>query len=83
MSGKKVLVAMGAGFIGSAIVDRLVESGYKVRVVDTLSSGRKENSAAHTGKDYFEFIEESMLDKDVAEKSGLSELKDYLELRKV
>ncbi len=69
MSGKRVLVAGGAGFIGSAIVDRLVESGYSVRVVDDLSSGKKENLSAHMGKGYFEFVEGSIIDKSVAEKS--------------
>jgi len=39
----KVLVTGGAGFIGSHTVDRLVIDGYRVRVVDNLSSGRLEN----------------------------------------
>lgn len=69
MPNGKILVAGGAGFIGSAIVDRLVESGYSVRVVDSLSSGKMENLEAHLGKDYLEFIEGSILDTDVAEKS--------------
>ncbi len=41
--GKKVLVTGGASFIGSHLVDRLVERGAKVRVADDLSSGRLEN----------------------------------------
>jgi UDP-glucose 4-epimerase len=39
----KILVTGGAGFIGSHIVDKLVIDGYRVRVVDNLSSGRLEN----------------------------------------
>lgn len=39
----KVLVTGGAGFCGSNLVDRLVESGYDVAVVDNLSTGRPEN----------------------------------------
>ncbi|MGC9097127.1 MAG: SDR family NAD(P)-dependent oxidoreductase, partial [Infirmifilum sp.] len=40
---KAVLVTGGAGFIGSHIVDRLVNEGFRVRVIDNLSSGRLEN----------------------------------------
>lgn len=39
----KVLVAGGAGFIGSHLVDRLIGLGHGVAVIDNLSSGRKEN----------------------------------------
>ena len=39
----RVLVTGGAGFIGSHIVDRLVEEGHEVVVVDDLSSGRRAN----------------------------------------
>jgi UDP-glucose 4-epimerase len=39
----KVLVTGGAGFIGSHVVDRLVEEGHQVVVVDNLSSGKKKN----------------------------------------
>lgn len=36
MSFKHVLVTGGAGFIGSHVVDRLVQDGYRVRVLDSL-----------------------------------------------
>ncbi|MBI3357034.1 MAG: GDP-mannose 4,6-dehydratase [Nitrospirae bacterium] len=39
----KVLVTGGAGFIGSHVVDRLVEEGHNVVVVDNLSSGKRKN----------------------------------------
>lgn len=44
MSGKGIAVVTGgAGFIGSHMVDLLLAHGYKVRVVDNLTGGRKSN----------------------------------------
>ena len=40
---RKVLVTGGAGFVGATLVRRLVASGYRVRVLDNLSTG----DAAH------------------------------------
>ncbi len=39
----KILVTGGAGFIGSHIVDRLIEESHKVVVIDNLSTGSKKN----------------------------------------
>lgn len=39
----KALVTGGAGFVASFIVDKLVEEGFSVAVIDNLSTGRKEN----------------------------------------
>ena len=41
--GEKVLVTGGAGFIGSHMVDRLLELDYKVVVMDDLSTGKIKN----------------------------------------
>ncbi len=39
----KTLVTGGAGFIGSHLVNRLIQEGYAVVVVDNLSTGKKKN----------------------------------------
>ena len=41
------VVTGGAGFIGSHMVDLLIEQGYIVRVADNMVGGRKENVAHH------------------------------------
>jgi len=40
---EKVIVTGGAGFIGSNLVDALIEKGYEVHVVDNLVAGKREN----------------------------------------
>lgn len=62
MRRNAVLVTGGAGFIGSHAVDRLVEEGCTVIVVDNLSSGRMENIAAHTGSGHLFFAEADISD---------------------
>jgi len=39
----KIAVSGGAGFIGSHLVDKLIEGGHEVIVLDNLSSGKEEN----------------------------------------
>ena len=40
---QKVIVTGGAGFIGSNLVDKLIERGIKVTIIDNLSTGKIEN----------------------------------------
>ena len=41
------VVTGGAGFIGSHMVDLLIEQGFEVRVIDNMVGGRPENLATH------------------------------------
>ncbi len=48
------VVTGGAGFIGSHLVERLLRDGHTVRVVDNLSTGRRENLAHLDGFAFYE-----------------------------
>jgi nucleoside-diphosphate-sugar epimerase len=63
----KTLVTGGASFIGSHLVDALVATGAKVRVVDNLSSGRLDNIRAHVEAGRVEFIRGDLNDPHVVE----------------
>ena len=59
------LVTGGAGFIGSHLVERLLASGYTVRVVDDFSTGRRENLEAVADDARLSVIEGSVTDADL------------------
>lgn len=63
---KKVLVTGGASFIGSHLVDKLIELGASVRIVDDLSSGKLENIQHHINNGKIEFIKNDLKHTDVA-----------------
>lgn len=47
----KILVTGGCGFIGSHVVDGLLDRGYKVIIVDNLSTGKNKNKRAKIYKE--------------------------------
>src|SRR5713101_3602748 len=55
------LVTGGAGFIGSHITTALAESGARVRVIDDLSTGYRENLEGIKGN--VDFIQASLIDE--------------------
>lgn len=63
----KVVVTGGAGFIGSHIAAALSASGARVRVLDDLSTGHRENLEEIGGD--IEFIQGSVADQDLLTKA--------------
>ena len=62
---KKILVTGGAGFIGSNLTEVLLAQNHEIKVIDNLSTGRIENLQAFLGHPSFEFIQDSVTNKEV------------------
>lgn len=65
----KVLVTGGAGFIGSHLVDRLVEKGYAVRVIDNLSTGSIANIKAYVEDGRVDFVRGDICDASLVNRN--------------
>lgn len=63
----RYLVTGGAGFIGSHVVDALAARGDRVRVVDDLSTGRRENLS---GRPEVELLEADLAQRQVAQEAA-------------
>jgi nucleoside-diphosphate-sugar epimerase len=64
----RVLVAGGAGFIGSHIVDRLIHEGIEVTVLDNFYSGNLANLKQHEGNSNLHLIEGDVRNLDLVRK---------------
>ena len=67
--GRRVLVTGGASFIGSHLVDALVARGARVRVVEDLSSGRRDNLQPQLDVGRVEFLQGDLRDPAVARRA--------------
>ncbi len=62
--GSTFLVTGGAGFIGSNLCEAITDMGYKVRCLDDLSTGHKENVDMFMDRPGYEFIQGDIKDLD-------------------
>jgi UDP-glucose 4-epimerase len=63
----KCLVTGGAGFIGSHLVDQLLDAGHDVCVVDNLSSGRLKNLELALQHPNCSFVQADIVDRNAIE----------------
>lgn len=77
MSSKRLAVVTGGlGFIGSHMVDLLLDRGFRVLVIDNLVGGRRENLAHHDGNDDLAIEIEDVVEIDPS--AGLFDGADYV-----
>ena len=67
--GSLFLVTGGAGFIGSNLCEAVLNLGYKVRCLDDLSTGKKENVDLFLAHPDYEFIKGDIKDLDTCLKA--------------
>ncbi len=69
ITGKRVLVTGGAGFIGSSLCHDLLERGNEVICLDNFATGRKENITDLHGRPGFTLIEGDIREPEVCRKA--------------
>ena len=74
----KVLVAGGAGFIGSNLIDALLVEGHQVVCVDNYFIGTKENVKHLSGNPNFKMYEQDICDLDALKKIFENEKIEYV-----
>ncbi len=75
---ESILITGGAGFIGSNIVEALLLRGYRVVVLDDLSTGRMENILDLNQSDNLRFVKGSILDNGLLRSIIKSENISYI-----
>jgi len=65
---ERALVTGGAGFIGSHLVDRLLEEGAHVTVLDDLTTGSERNLSRHAAEDRLRLVKGTVLDAPLVDR---------------
>src|ERR1022692_2185033 len=60
---QRIVLAGGAGFVGSHLCDYYLERGHAVVVVDNLITGSARNVAHHQGNPRFQFLHQNISEK--------------------
>jgi len=69
LNGKRVLVTGGAGFIGSQVIDLLVEEGCsEIVAIDNMERGRPANLESAMGRGQVELLEADIRDRQLMDK---------------
>jgi UDP-glucose 4-epimerase len=79
MKFSRILVTGGAGFVGSHLIDELLENGYHVTVLDDFSSGRIENIAKHLNNNHLKLVRGDMRRKEIV-KEAISDAEAVIHL---
>lgn len=68
MADAPILITGGAGFIGSHLCDALLAKGYAVRILDDLSTGKRDN--LQLGNPHLELIEGDVADAELVQRAA-------------
>ena len=69
LENKKILVTGGAGFIGSNLVEKLLELGVVVTVLDNFATGHRHNIEPFFKNEKFTLIEGDIRDLETCKKA--------------
>ncbi len=67
LQGKKILVTGGAGFIGSNLIERLLNEGGQVTCLDNLSTGFLRNIEGYMSHPMFSFVNGDIRDRQLCD----------------
>ena len=69
MNQRNVLIIGGAGYIGSVLIEQLLNEGYGVRVLDRLMYENGDSISAYIGRPSFEFVYGDFGNQETLERS--------------